>query len=89
MGDFLGGMITMGFLTAALFFFKFWSRTRDFLFAAFGLTFVCFAITQALPVLLDVPKEGRSWVYVVRLVGFAILIAGIVAKNARSGQRQR
>jgi hypothetical protein len=87
MFDFISGMVTMGFLVAALFFFKFWSGTRDFLFLTLGVAFVCFAITHALPILLDIPREERSWIYIVRLLGFTTLIVGIIAKNAKGRRR--
>jgi hypothetical protein len=81
MYDFLSGMITMGFTTAALFFFRFWWRTRDPLFALFAIAFICFAFNQALTALLDIPRDEQSWIYLLRLAGFVLLIFGIVGKN--------
>jgi len=90
MYQFLSGMITMGFATAALFFFRFWRRTHDWLFAMFGVAFVCFAINQALTALLDFARDDQSWFYMLRLAGFALLVAAIVYKNvgARPSGRQ-
>src|SRR5690242_19772084 len=36
---FLGGLVTMCFIVIGVFFLKFWTRTRDFLFIAFGIAF--------------------------------------------------
>ncbi len=57
----LYGMITMGFLIAALFFVRFWRRTADPLFATFALAFVLLAGggLLAAPLVLTVPRP--SW----------------------------
>ncbi len=80
---FVGGMITMGFLVAGLFFLRFWRRTADRLFAAFALAFWLLALNQALLTLAAIPQEYQSWVYLLRLVAFGLLIAAIVGKNFR------
>lgn len=81
MYNFLSGMVTMGYLTAALFFFRFWWRTGDLLFVLFAVAFVCFAGNQALTVVLVIPRDEQSWTYLLRLLGFGLLIFGIVGKN--------
>jgi hypothetical protein len=81
MGDFFSGMIAMGFLVAALFFFRFWRRTKDWLFVAFGIAFLMFALNQTLVSLADIPREERSWIYLLRLAGFVMLAAAIIGKN--------
>ena len=81
MYQFVSGMITMGFATAALFFFRFWQRTADSLFAIFGIAFLCFALNHALTALLDFARDDQSWIYLLRLAGFVLLIAAIVRKN--------
>jgi hypothetical protein len=82
--DFLAGMITMGYLLAALFFVRFWRQTNDRLFIAFGLAFLLFAINQGLVALAGIPREERSWIYLIRLAGFALIIFAIVTKNLAS-----
>jgi zinc transporter ZupT len=78
---FLSGAITAGFLIASLFFLSFWRRTRDSLFAAFAAAFLLLAVNQALITLAGIPEEHRSWVYLLRLAAFALLIVAIVRKN--------
>ena len=85
--DFLAGMITMGYLVAALFFVRFWRQTNDHLFMAFGLAFLLFAINQGLVALAGIPSEERSWMYLIRLAGFALLIFAIVTKNLATRHR--
>jgi hypothetical protein len=79
--EFVTGMVTMGHLVASLFFLRFWRRTGDWLFAAFSIAFLCFALTQALVVLTGIPREEQSLIYLLRLAGFALLAAAIIGKN--------
>lgn len=81
MATFLSGMITAGFVVAAVFFFRFWRRTGDGLFAAFGVSFALFAISQSLSVSFDFLHDDKTIVYVLRLFGFGLLLAAIARKN--------
>jgi len=88
MDAFLGGMITMGFIVAGLFFLRFWRRTGDGLFAAFAAAFWLLAINQALLSLQVGPPAHESWVFLPRLAAFGLLIFAIIVKNldgARKG----
>ena len=79
--QFLSGLITALFGVCALFFAKFWSRTRDPLFAGFALTFCLLALGQAVTVAFNLATEERTWIYLMRLAAFVILIVAIVRKN--------
>ncbi|HZH53155.1 MAG TPA: DUF5985 family protein [Microvirga sp.] len=79
--QFISGMITMGFLVACLLFLRFWTRTRDRLFAAFAAAFALLAVNQALVALIDVPREERSWIYLLRVAAFGLIIAAVAWKN--------
>ncbi len=81
LADFFSGMITMGFAVCTLFFLRFWRRTRDSLFLVFSFAFMLLALNQALSTLLGLPIEERSWLYLLRLAAFLIIIAAIVKKN--------
>jgi len=81
---FLSGMIVAGFLVAGLFFLRFWKRTGDGLFAAFAATFWLLGATQALLAFSSVPAEERSWLYLLRLAAFVIILAAIGRKNVRA-----
>ncbi|WP_309139503.1 DUF5985 family protein [Siccirubricoccus sp. G192] len=87
MFEFSAGLITMGYLIAGLFFFRFWRRTGDRLFATFGCAFLLFALSQALVALSGLSREETSWFYLLRLAGFGLIIFAVVAKNARSLRR--
>jgi hypothetical protein len=79
---FLFGMITMGYLLAALFFAKFWRGTRDPLFASFSVAFGLLAVNQAIPTLIAVPREELTLTYLLRLGAFALIAIAIIYKNA-------
>jgi hypothetical protein len=86
---FLAGLIAMGHLLASLFFLRFWSRTKDWLFLAFAAAFALMALNQTLVILLAVPREEQSVFYLLRLAAFLLIIAAILAKNmqSRGGRR--
>jgi uncharacterized membrane protein HdeD (DUF308 family) len=80
---FLSGIVTALFLIASLFFLRFWRKMRDGLFLAFALAFLLLGVGQALLTLAVVPDEERSWLYLVRLAAFALILAAIIRKNRR------
>jgi hypothetical protein len=79
--EFLAGAVTLGYLVAAGFFTAFWRRTGDRLFLAFGVAFLLFALNQLLAAALLVVFEPNSLVYVLRVLGFVLILAAIVDKN--------
>ena len=81
--NFLSGALTMGFVVAGLFFLRFWRRTRDVLFLAFALAFWLLGLNQALLALSNIPVEERSWLYLLRLAAFALILLAIAWKNRR------
>lgn len=77
----LSGLVIAGDLVASLFFLKFWRRSADALFAIFAAAFLLLALGQALLALSNLPVEERSWIYLLRLAAFILIIAGIAYKN--------
>ena len=82
--DFLSGAVTFGFLAAGLFFLRFWKRTRDGLFIAFALAFWLLGLTQGLLAFTDIPIEERSWLFLLRLAAFSLILISIWRKNRRA-----
>ena len=85
LNDFLAGAIVMGFAVAALLFLKFWRKTRQRLFLAFAGSFLLLGVTQALLTLSGVPTEERSWLYLLRLLAFLLILAALWWQNRRGG----
>lgn len=80
---FLDGLMFALLLVVALFQLRFWRRTRDRLFLLFG---VAFALQAANRVALAVVEasESTTYLYIVRLVSFFIILFAIWDKNKRS-----
>lgn len=82
--DFLSGAITMGFVVAGLFFLRFWKRTHEGLFVAFALAFWLLGLTQALLSFTNIPVEERSWLYLLRLAAFSLILISVWLKNRKT-----
>ncbi len=82
--DFLSGAITLGFLVAGLFFLRFWRRTHDRLFLAFAIAFALLGVGQAVQALANIPQEERSFIFLIRLAAFTLILAAVVRKNRSS-----
>ena len=82
--DFLSGAVTAGFFVAGLFFLRFWRRTHDGLFVAFALAFWLLGLTQGLLAFTDIPLEERSWLFLLRLTAFSLILTSIWRKNRKA-----
>jgi len=82
--DFLSGAITTGFVVAGFFFLRFWKRTRESLFLAFAAAFWLLGLAQALLTFTDIPVEERSWLFLLRLAAFSLILVSIWRKNRRA-----
>lgn len=78
---FLSGAVTFGFAVAGLFFLRFWRRTHDELFLIFAIAFWMLGLCQALLALTNIPLEERSWLYLIRLAAFVLILIAIWRKN--------
>jgi hypothetical protein len=79
--DYLAGMVTAGYLACGLFFLRFWSRSRDFLFLAFAAAFWLLALNAAAVTLIPAPDERRAWFYLLRVAAYLLIAVAIVRKN--------
>ena len=78
---FLSGMLAMGYLVAAGFFFRFWKETRERLFIYFSLAFAILAVQRVLLAFDFSPMEDKTWMYGLRLIAFVLIGFAIVSKN--------
>ena len=81
--DFLSGAVALAFAVCALFFLRFWRRTREELFLAFALAFLLLGIGQTVLALANIPTEERSSIYLLRLAAFLLILIAIYRKNRR------
>jgi uncharacterized membrane protein HdeD (DUF308 family) len=81
---FLIGVISVCSVMAGVFFLKFWRRTRDFLFLAFGVAFLVEGVNRAAVLMVPKPNEGTPAIYLVRLAISVLILVAIVKKNVES-----
>lgn len=84
MKAFLHGAVCMACFTIALFFFRFWRRTQDRFFVLFGAAFMLLMLERIILVAIGASHEFAPFVYLVRLLGFALIIAAVVDKNRQA-----
>jgi hypothetical protein len=77
----LTGVIATSSLVAALFFLRFWSRTRDRFFLVFALAFAIDGASRLLLGAIRLPNEFEPYTYLPRLLTFSLIIAAVVLKN--------
>jgi len=87
--EFMSGAITLGFALAAVFFLRFWRRTSDRLFLAFAVGFFLLALNQGLAQWLSAADERVGYTYLLRVIGFVIILAAIIDKNLSRGRPSR
>lgn len=85
--QFIHGATMLGDVVIALFFLRFWRQSKDRLFAIFATAFFVFGMNRMLLTFLGEENEARTFVYVIRLVAFLLIIAGIVDKNRPAKHR--
>lgn len=86
MNQLVSGAMVMAYMVAGLFFLRFWRQTRDRLFAMFSAAFWILAVQRLSLGLTTETTENVTWLYVIRLVAFLLILAAIIDKN-RKGER--
>lgn len=82
----LRGMLVALATVAALFFVRFYRRSRDRFFLFFAAAFTLLAVNWVAVSLLAPEHEARAWAFVVRLLAFLLILVGIVLKNLEKGR---
>ena len=85
--EFISGASVLASLAVSLFFFRFWRASRDRLFGIFALAFAIFAVNRLILSILDETDEGRTYVYLVRLAAFVLILLAIIDKNRSAEAR--
>jgi hypothetical protein len=84
--EFMSGAVTMGFMVGAAFFLHFWRKTADRLFLAFAVAFALLALNQGLAQWLGAADERVGYTYLLRVLGFLLILGAIVDKNVARGR---
>ena len=83
MSALVSGMLVAGYLVTALFFLRFWTQSRDRLFALFAAAFGVLAIQRVALTVSGAPIEDQTMFYVLRLLAFGVMAFAIIDKNRR------
>ncbi|MGH9942211.1 MAG: DUF5985 family protein [Pyrinomonadaceae bacterium] len=75
------GAIAIASLTASLFFLRFWKTTGDRFFLFFAISFCVEGLNRAAMGLMLNPNEAIPFIYLIRLLSFALILIAIVDKN--------
>jgi uncharacterized membrane protein YeiB len=86
MSGFLSGAIMMAYAVLALFFLRFWRRSREPLFRVFAYGFLLLSAERWVLELTDPHDENRAYIFLMRLSAFVLIIAGVVLKNRRTAK---
>jgi hypothetical protein len=77
----VSGTMVTSYLVAATFFMRFWKSTRDRLFWMFGIAFCLLGIQRLALALAGEVSENTTYLYMVRLVAFVLILVAIIDKN--------
>jgi hypothetical protein len=78
------GILTMGSAMIGAFFLRFWRDSSDRLFVTFALAFWVMALHWLLLAVYQPIPASNHVLFWVRLVGFLLILGGIVDKNLRA-----
>jgi len=84
MSRFLLGVLAAFSGTIAVFFLKFLRESKDRLFGFFSAGFAVLGLDWAVHAVVVPRHESQHYLFLLRLVAFLLIIAGIVAKNRPS-----
>jgi len=85
--DVLAGAAAMVSFAVALFFLKFWRRTRDSLFLLFAAAFAIDATARLALSLVQVSDTAEPVYFLPRLIMFTFIAVAIVNKNTLGKNR--
>jgi hypothetical protein len=79
--EMLSGALLFSYFIAGIHFSRFWKRTGDRLFLHFAVAFWLFASNQLASSIPIVANETAGYEYLLRVLGFIVILAAIVDKN--------
>jgi hypothetical protein len=80
MNQFLQGMTVMACLVIAMIFLRFWKKSCDRLFCFFAAAFALLGVNWLCLAFIHT-DETETFLYVLRLAAFLVILLGILDKN--------
>jgi hypothetical protein len=84
MTQLMHGAISMASLTIALFFLRFWRSSGDRFFLYFTLSFTSEGVRRIYSAVLNEAGEDSPMHYLIRVVGYGLILWTIVEKTCRA-----
>lgn len=81
---FMSGALAALCMVVALFFLRFYAKSRDRLFLCFSCAFVMLGVERVFISLNEISNEKVGSVIVIRIVSFILILLAIIDKNRRS-----
>ncbi len=81
MNQFLSGAFALCAVAVGFFFVRYWRRSHERIFLLLAIAFYMLALERTVLAFVPASLDGRHWIYLARLLAFALLIVGIVDKN--------
>lgn len=78
---FLIGMNVAFLMVAIVFFVRCWRDSRDPLFLRFATAFLILGVERIALIIIQVEREANSFVYILRLIAFSLVIWALIDKN--------
>lgn len=85
--EFLSGALALAYLLAGIHFLRFWRRTSDRLFGHFAVAFWLFTLNQLVTSMPVLREETRGYEFLLRVLGFILILIAIVEKNVSPPRR--
>ena len=79
--SFLLGATAMACLAVAVFFMRYWKSSGDRLFLLFAVAFLALGANRVAVAMVHLSAENVPYLYVLRLLAFALIAFAIVDKN--------
>jgi hypothetical protein len=83
MNALLSGILIGFYCVIALFFLRFWTTSKDRLFAMFATAFLILAVQRTAIALTRELLEYQAPLYLLRLLAFGVILVAILDKNRR------
>lgn len=84
--ELMSGAIVAASFAIGLYFLRFWRQTGDRFFVLFSAAFWTFGSDRIAQALTHRGDESRTYIYLVRLLAFVLILIAILDKN-RSSER--
>jgi hypothetical protein len=79
--EFLSGAVALAYFMSGVHFLRFWRKTGDRLFLSFAFAFWLLAANQTIVSLLGTADERSGFAYILRVLGFLLILFAIADKN--------